>query len=143
MTPTLRSRAAFTLLEILVALAIVGLLAGLAVANADKILGHGQEAVAKAAVRDTFKSCLVGYRMAMGDYPSTAEGLQALLTAPANHPDRWRGPYFDTPGNKLPIDPWGENYVYRYPGTKNKGGYDLFSKGPDKIEGNEDDIGNW
>ena len=138
-----RSRAAFTLLEILVALAIIGLLAGLAVNNADKILGRSQEAIAKAVVRDTFKSPLLSYKLAMGDYPSTAEGLQALLTAPSTHSDRWRGPYLDTPGAKLPTDPWEEPYVYRYPGTKNKGGYDLFSKGPDRIEGTEDDVGNW
>jgi len=135
--------AAFTLLEILVALAIIGLLAGLAVTNADKILGRSQVAIAKAQVRDAFKTSLTTYRMAMGDYPSTAEGLQALITAPAAHPDRWSGPYLDAPGNKLPLDPWEEPFVYRYPGTKNKGGYDLLSKGPDKVEGTDDDIGNW
>ena len=138
-----RSPAAFTLLEILVALAIIGLLAGLAVTNADKILGRSQEAIAKAYVRDTAKPSLTMYRVDMGDYPSTADGLQALLKAPSNHADRWHGPYLDTPGGKMPVDPWEEPYIYRYPGTKNKGGYDLFSKGPDKIEGTDDDIGNW
>ena len=52
-------------------------------------------------------------------------------------------PYADTPGGKAPLDPWGEPYQYRSPGTHNKTGYDLFSKGPDKTEGTEDDIGNW
>ena len=137
------SRAAFTLLEILVVLAIIGLLAGLAVSNSDKIFGHSQEAVAKIFVRDSLKTSLVRYRIDLGDYPSTTEGMQALLSAPANKGDRWRGPYIDSPGNKLPVDPWGEPYQYRYPGTKNKGGYDLFSKGPDKVEGSDDDIGNW
>ena len=137
------SRAAFTLLEILVVLAIIGLLAGLAVSNSDKIFGHSQEAVARIFVRDSLKTSLVRYRIDLGDYPSTAEGMQALLSAPANKGDRWRGPYIDSPGNKLPVDPWGEPYQYRYPGTKNKGGYDLFSKGPDKVEGSDDDIGNW
>ena len=135
--------AAFTLLEILVVLAIIGLLAGLAVSNSDKIFGHSQEAVARIFVRDSLKTSLVRYRIDLGDYPSTAEGMQALLSAPANKGDRWRGPYIDSPGNKLPVDPWGEPYQYRYPGTKNKGGYDLFSKGPDKVEGSDDDIGNW
>ena len=137
------SRAAFTLLEILVVLAIIGLLAGLAVSNSDKIFGHSQEAVAKIFVRDSLKTSLVRYRIDLGDYPSTTEGMQALLSAPANKGDRWRGPYIDSPGNKLPVDPWGEPYQYRFPGTKNKGGYDLFSKGPDKVEGSDDDIGNW
>ena len=137
------ARSAFTLLEILVVLAIIGLLAGLAVSNSDKIFGHSQEAVARIFVRDSLKTSLVRYRIDLSDYPSTAEGMQALLTAPANKADRWRGPYIDTPGNKLPLDPWGEPYQYRYPGTKNKGGYDLYSKGPDKIDGTDDDIGNW
>ena len=137
------ARSAFTLLEILVVLAIIGLLAGLAVSNSDKIFGHSQEAVARIFVRDSLKTSLVRYRIDLSDYPSTAEGMQALLTAPANKADRWRGPYIDTPGNKLPLDPWGEPYQYRYPGTKNKGGYDLYSKGPDKVDGTDDDIGNW
>jgi len=134
---------AFTLLEILVVLAIIGLLAGLAVSNSDKIFGRSQEAVAKVFVRDSLKISLVRYRIDLSDYPSTAEGLAALLVAPANKAEKWRGPYIDAPGNRVPLDPWGEPYQYRYPGTKNKDGYDLFSKGPDKVEGTEDDIGNW
>ena len=134
---------AFTLLEILVVLAIIGLLAGLAISNSDKIFGSSQEAVARIFVRDSLRTSLVRYRIDLGDYPSTAEGLQALISAPANRAERWRGPYIDTPGGKLPVDPWGEIYQYRSPGTKNKTGYDLFSKGPDRAEGTEDDIGNW
>ena len=76
-------------------------------------------------------------------YPSTAEGMAALLAAPANKSDRWRGPYIDSPGNKAPLDPRGEPYQYRYPGTHNKGSYDLYSKEPDKADGTADDVGNW
>ena len=141
MTPTRTS--AFTLLEILVVLAIIGLLAGLAISNSDKIFGRSQEAVAKVFVRDSLKTSLVRYRIDLGDYPSTAEGMQALLTAPASKADRWHGPYIDAPGGRVPVDPWGEPYQYRYPGVKNKDGYDLFSKGPDKTDGTEDDVGNW
>lgn len=141
--PRSSRRSAFTLLEILVVLAIIGLLAGLAISNSDKIFGSSQEAVARVFVRDSLRTSLVRYRIDLGDYPSTAEGMQALITAPANKAERWRGPYIDTPGSKLPVDPWSEPYQYRYPGVKNKGGYDLFSKGPDKAEGTEDDIGNW
>ena|SRR5258708_2053633 len=137
------SRAAFTLLEILVVLAIIGLLAGLAISNSDKIFGRSQEAVAKVFVRDSLKTSLVRYRIDLGDYPSTAEGMQALLAAPAGKAERWHGPYIDAPGGRVPVDPWGEPYQYRYPGVKNKEAYDLFSKGPDKTEGTEDDIGNW
>jgi len=135
--------AGFTLLEILIVLAIIGLLAGLAVSNSDKIFGSSQAAVAKIFVRDSLKTSLVRYRVDMGDFPSTAEGIQALLTAPASKAGRWQGPYADTTGNRLPTDPWGEPYQYRFPGTKNPGSYDLFSKGPDKVEGTEDDLGNW
>lgn len=139
----MNSRSAFTLLEILVTLAIIGLLAGLAISNSDKIFGQSQEAVARIFVRDSLKTSLTRYRIDLGDYPSGAEGLNALLTAPANRAERWRGPYAEAPGGKLPLDPWGEAYRYRYPGVKNKGGYDLYSTGPDKADGTEDDIGNW
>jgi general secretion pathway protein G len=133
----------FTLLEILVVLAILGLLLGLVVTNTDKIFGQSQEVVARVFVRDTLKTTLVRYRYDLGDYPSTEEGLTALLTAPGGKSDRWRGPYLEAPGGKLPLDPWGEQYQYRYPGSKNTGSYDLFSKGPDKVVDTADDIGNW
>lgn len=134
---------AFTLLEILVALAIIGLLAGLAISNSDRIFGQSQEAVARIFVRDSLKTSLVRYKIDVGDYPSTAEGLAAMVAAPANKAERWRGPYIDAPGGRIPADPWGEAYRYRFPGTRNPGGYDLYSIGPDKTEGTEDDIGNW
>lgn len=134
---------AFTLLEILVVLAIIGLLAGLAISNSDRIFGQSQEAVARIFVRDSLKTSLVRYKIDVGDYPSTAEGLAALVAAPANKTERWRGPYIDAPGGRIPPDPWGEPYRYRFPGTRNQGGYDLYSIGPDKTEGTDDDIGNW
>jgi len=136
-------RRGFTLLEILVVLAIIGLLVGLVVSNTDKIFGQSQEAVAKIFVRDSLKTPLTRYRIDMGDYPSTNEGLAALITAPNNAADKWRGPYLDTSGGKLPVDPWGQPYEYRYPGVKNPGGYDLYSRGPDKTAETADDIGNW
>lgn len=132
----------FTLLEILVVLAILGLLVGLAVSNTDKIFGQSQETVARIFVRDSLKSSLVQYRIHNGDYPSTAEGLNALITRPSGR-ERWNGPYVEVSGSKIPLDPWGEEYVYRYPGTQNKTGYDLLSKGPDKTPDTADDIGNW
>lgn len=138
-----RGARGFTLLEILVVLAILGLLLGLVVTNTDKIFGQSQEVVARIFVRDTLKTTLVRYRYDLGDYPSTEEGLAALLAAPGGKSDRWKGPYIEAPGGKMPLDPWGEPYQYRYPGSKNTGGYDLFSKGPDKVVDSADDIGNW
>ena len=137
------SRRAFTLLEILVVLAIIGLLVGLAVTRVGGIFGAKQEDIARLFVTSSVKTPLTAYRIDMGGYPSTAEGLQALVTAPQNKGDNWKGPYIESPGGKLPSDPWQEPYVYRYPGVKNKDNYDLFSKGADKTEGTPDDIGNW
>ena len=139
---SLRSlRRGFTLLEILLALAILGMLVGLAVINVDSILGNSSNAAAKIFVNDSIKLPLTSYRIAMGEYPSTAEGLQALIAAPASKAEQWHGPYFSDP--KIPVDPWGETYIYHYPGVHNPKGYDIYSKGPDKVEGTADDIGNW
>jgi general secretion pathway protein G len=138
---SLRSTRAFTLLEILVVVGIIVLLFSLAVTNVTSIFSGSQKDIAKLFVQQSLQAPLNVYRIHMGDFPSTAEGLQALITAPANKADRWRGPYLQD--NKLPVDPWGEPYQYRYPGTKNKSGFDLWSKGPDKADGTEDDIGNW
>jgi general secretion pathway protein G len=135
------ARAAFTLLEILVVLAIIGLLAGLAITNIDKIFGGAQVSVAQTFVSQTMKTSLTAYRISMGSYPSTAEGLQALLTAPSGKEGKWNGPYITE--TKIPVDPWGEPYQYAYPGKHNKDSYDIWSKGPDKQDGTADDIGNW
>jgi general secretion pathway protein G len=137
------SRAGFTLLEILIAVAIVGMLVGLAVTNTDKILGQSQDGVAKLFVNESLKTSLVRYRIDLGDYPSTDEGIKALIAAPEGKTDRWRGPYMDAKSGNVPVDPWGEAYQYRYPGTHNTESYDLFSKGRDKTADTSDDIGNW
>jgi general secretion pathway protein G len=85
----------------------------------------------------------VRYRIDLGDYPSTEEGIKALISAPEGKADKWRGPYMDAKGGRAPLDPWNEAYQYRYPGTKNAESYDLFSSGRDKKPDTEDDIGNW
>lgn len=136
-------RPGFTLLEILIAVAIVGMLVGLAVTNTDKILGQSQEGVAKLFVNESLKTSLVRYRIDLGDYPSTEEGIKALIIAPEGKTDLWRGPYMESKGGNTPVDPWGEAYQYRYPGTHNTESFDLYSKGRDKANETADDIGNW
>jgi general secretion pathway protein G len=136
-------RAAFTLFEILIVVALIALLAGVAVMNADKIFGQNQEQIARIFVKQSLDVPLTSYKIAMGGYPTTEEGIQALVTAPGTNAERWRGPYIKTDGGKLPADPWGTPYLYRYPGTHNTDRYDVWSAGPDRKEGTADDIGNW
>lgn len=132
----------FTLLEIMVVLAILGLLVAVLVRNVTNDLTRGEESTASLFVKTTLNLPLTSFRMDTGDYPTTAQGLQALITKPSNA-NGWRGPYYESNDGKLPLDPWKQPYEYRYPGTRNKSGFDLFSKGRDKTEGTEDDVGNW
>jgi general secretion pathway protein G len=134
------TRSAFTLLEILIVLALVGLLAGVLISNVDKVFGESQVDIAKHQVNQAFRVPLTSYRMHLGSYPSTEEGLEALVRAPEGRGDRWRGPYIDR--DELLRDPWGNQYQYRYPGQHNEGNYDLWSFGPDGVDSDRN-IGNW
>lgn len=136
-------RRGFTLVEILLALTIVGMLVAVAVTKLDGIFGQSQEQVARLFVGDSMKTAMLRYRMDLGDYPSSAEGLKALVVAPEDKVDRWKGPYIEARGGDTPKDPWGEPYQYRCPGTRNADSYDLFSKGRDRAADTPDDIGNW
>ena len=80
----------FTLIEILVVIAIITLLAGLVIANTGNIFGNSQKDIAKLMVTQTLKTPLMTYRFQVGNYPSTEEGIAALMTPPANKADRWR-----------------------------------------------------
>jgi general secretion pathway protein G len=97
--------------------------------------------VAQLFTHDAVKLPLTNFRIQNGDYPTTDEGLAALLRAPPRFKSTWKGPYL--PDDRLPLDPWGRPYQYRYPGVHIVNGYDLWSLGPDGVSGTADDIGNW
>lgn len=135
------SKSGFSLIEILIVIALIAVIAGLAISNIGGIFGGQQEKAAKIFVTQSLKIPLTAYKIDIGSYPSTAEGLQALIQAPANKSGSWKKPYIE----ELPTDPWGNPYQYRFPGSKNvnsSSGYDVWSLGPDGTE-SADDIGNW
>lgn len=132
---------AFSLLEILVVLAILGLLTGLLINNLMQAQRNAEKAAARLMVQTSMKTALNMYRISVLDFPSTADGLSALVARPSSaHASRWSGPYID---GALPVDPWGQAYHYEYPGKHNKDAFDLWSSGPDRQSGTADDITNW
>ena len=132
----------FTLIEIMLVVIIIGILAALIVPN---IAGRSEQA-RKTAVRTDIESSLGTaldlYKMDVGQYPTTEQGLSALVAEPtaAPVPAQWNGPYLKK--KVVPKDPWGHDYVYESPGTHNADSYDLSSLGPDGVE-SEDDVDNW
>ncbi len=129
----------FTLLELLVVMVIIGLLAAYVGPKYFGQIGKSEVKAAKAQVEALGKALDV-YRLDTGHYPSTEEGLNALVVKPANEP-KWQGPYLK---KAVPLDPWEHPYVYRYPGEH--GDYDLLSYGRDGQPGGtgEDaDITSW
>jgi general secretion pathway protein G len=118
-------QAGFTLLELLVVIVIIGLLAAYVGPKYFSQLGKSKITIAKQQI-EAFEKSLDTYRLDVGRYPSTEEGLGALLAAPAANNGKWHGPYLS---KALPFDPWDHPYVYRAPGAK--GDYDIISYGLD------------
>ena len=116
----------FTLLELLVVLAIIGLLVGLVAPAALHQLGSAKEKIAHQSI-ERLASVLDMYKLDIGNYPTTEQGLQALISRPAGM-SRWDGPYLK--GNKLPEDPWGRPFQYRNPSQRPGHEFDLYSLGP-------------
>jgi general secretion pathway protein G len=102
--------------------------------------GRVRTIVAHADINGAIESALHQYKVDTGAFPKGSNGLLELVQQPKGATN-WHGPYLDLP--KVPVDPWGNNYVYDYPGKHNANGYDLFSAGPDGRIGTKDDIGNW
>jgi len=130
----------FTLTEILIAIALVVIIVTVAVTNLNGVYVTGQENAARLFVTDEVETALLSYRTDTGNYPTTAQGLRALVEQPAGVAN-WKGPYVKS-GAKLQ-DPWNTDYNYACPGNHNPKGYDCWSSGSDKTSGTTDDIGNW
>lgn len=134
----LRDRKGFTLVELLVVMVIIGLLAALVGPRLFPKLGKGKQSAAKAQI-ELLGQALDQFRLDTGRYPTTQEGLNALVANPGI--ERWEGPYLK---KALPLDPWGRPYIYQSPGTH--GEYDIFSYGRDGSpggEGEDKDVTSW
>ena len=130
-----RSAFGFTLIELLVVLVVIAVLAGLVGPMVFRNVGDAKVTAARAQL-ELFGLALDQYRLDNDYYPSTAQGLDALRTAPAGDPAarNWRGPYLRKP---VPADPWGRPYTYRSPGEHSPTTYDLVSLGRDGRPGGE------
>lgn len=135
-----QKNAGFTLIEIMLVVIIIGVLAAMVIPN---IAGRSEQARMIAAQTDieaNLSTALDLFYMDNSRYPSTEQGLAALLQKPSADFSGWKGPYLKK--RQLPRDPWGREYVYRFPGERNKDSYDLSSLGADGAA-SEDDVTNW
>jgi general secretion pathway protein G len=131
----------FTFIEIMVVVIIIGVLAAIIM---PKFFGRTKEAKVNAAESqiNIFSTALDAYQLDNDNYPSTEQGLKALVVKPDTPPvpNSWNGPYL---ADQIPMDPWGNKYIYKCPGSHNENSYDLSSFGPDGKQGGGDDITNW
>lgn len=131
------NRDAFTLIELMLVVIIIGILGAMVM---PRLAGRSKEAriaCAKADIESNIAIALDLYELDIGRYPSTEEGINALINKHPGLENRWKGPYL----KRKPKDPWGNPYEYRCPGTHTND-YDLYSLGPDG-NGSSDDIVNW
>jgi len=132
-----RDKQGFTLIELMLVVIIIGALSAMVL---PRLVGRSEQArqsATRADIKANIATALKLYELDNGAFPSTDEGLGALFSAPSSA-SSWNGPYLES----KPIDAWGREYQYEYPGEHNPQGYDLFSLGKDGKEGG-DDIANW
>lgn len=139
---TFKSKNAFTLIEVMLVVVIIGILAAMVIPN---MAGRGEQArvaAARADIDANLGTALDLYELDNGQYPATEQGLNALLAKPSSSPVpiNWHGPYLKK--KRIPVDPWGREYKYTAPGINNTEEFDLSSYGPDGVE-SQDDIVNW
>lgn len=137
-----KARGGFTLVELLLVIIIIATLAAIVV---PRFTGRSEEARITAAKADitTLETQLDIYALDNLDkYPTTEQGLKALVEKPTTPPEpkKWKGPYLK---KGVPVDPWGNEYKYGFPGAHNPSSFDLWSMGPDGQDGGGDDIANW
>jgi general secretion pathway protein G len=135
-----KKNSGFTLLELLVVLGIIAMLAGIVGPQVMKHMGASKTKAAKVQI-EGLASSLDMYKLDVGRYPSTDQGLSALIEKPSDV-ERWNGPYLRK--EKVPQDPWMNEYHYVFPGQH--GSFDVFSFGADEKEGGEgedQDINSW
>ncbi|MGF1464159.1 MAG: type II secretion system major pseudopilin GspG [Maricaulaceae bacterium] len=140
MTANRKTQTGLTLLELLIVLAILGLIAAFAAPRVVGVLGGAKTDAATVQI-DNIAAALDLFRLEVGRYPTTEEGLQSLMAAP-NDAEGWNGPYLDKPSGL--VDPWGAPYDYRFPGENSD--YEVFTLGADGQEGGEGenaDVSNW
>lgn len=136
-----RSTRGFSLIELMIVLVILGLIAGIVGPQAMKYLGRGKSQSAKVQI-ENISAALDMYRLEVGNYPTSSEGLKALVAAPSGARG-WNGPYLKK--GDVPLDPWNNEYQYKRPGSTNQP-YDLSSLGADGTaggEGDDADISIW
>jgi general secretion pathway protein G len=132
-----RDEQGFTLLELLVVIAILGLLIGLVAPAALRQLGNARVSVAKQSI-ERIGSVLDMYKLDVGNYPTTDQGLRALVEQPTGV-TTWNGPYVK---GGVPADPWNHAYVYRDPSTRAAHDFDLCSEGPSGTGGTDEICNN-
>ncbi len=134
-----RPGAGFTLVEIMLVVIIIGALAAMVIPRLSGRSEQAKKAVARTDIDSQLSTALKLYELDNGNFPTTSQGLEALLKEPTSSPvpKNWNGPYLE----KRPVDPWGSPYVYKSPGEHRRD-YDLSSKGKDTND-DEDDIVNW
>jgi general secretion pathway protein G len=141
-----RSKGAFTLIEVLLVIAILGMMAALVVPRLMRAGDTAKVDLTKATVGSSgpLATALDLFKLHVGRYPTTTEGLKAMVERPEGidqEEDLWKGPYIGSVDQLK--DPWRNEFQYKSPGDVNTDGYDLWSNGPDGQSGTEDDIKNW